>query len=131
MPQGLSAHRPTAYPARREAPRKGDWPRAPAPASARPRTRPAHHGHLSPPGTAPPELQQHRGQPAAEEPAPPLSQPHHERAGRRPYRRIEAVAATIEAKWAEQVGAPRLEELRTTLSDLLTHRQGQPVRQRP
>jgi len=31
----------------------------------------------------------------------------------------------------EQAGAPRLEELRTTLSDLLAHRQGQPVRQRP
>jgi DNA-binding MarR family transcriptional regulator len=42
--------------------------------------------------------------------------------GRRLYERIEAVAATIEAEWAEQVGAPRLEELRTTLSDLLTHR---------
>jgi len=41
------------------------------------------------------------------------------------------VAATVEAEWAEQVGAPRLEELRTTLSDLLTHRQGQPARQRP
>jgi hypothetical protein len=44
---------------------------------------------------------------------------------------MEAVAATIEAEWAEQAGAPRLEELRTTLSDLLTHRQGQPARQRP
>jgi len=51
--------------------------------------------------------------------------------GRRLYERIEAVAAAIEAEWAEQVGARRLEELRTTLSDLLTYRQGQPVRQRP
>ncbi len=46
--------------------------------------------------------------------------------GRRLYERIAAVAATIEAEWAQQVGAPRLEELRATLSDLLTHRQGQP-----
>jgi len=60
----------------------------------------------------------------AAEPGPPRSQRHHERAGRRLYERIEAVAATIEAEWAEQAGAPRLEELRTTLSDLLTHRQG-------
>src|SRR5215472_18754728 len=44
--------------------------------------------------------------------------------GRRLYERIETVAATVEAEWAEQVGARRLEELRTTLSDLLTHRQG-------
>jgi DNA-binding MarR family transcriptional regulator len=51
--------------------------------------------------------------------------------GRRLYERIEAVAATIEAEWAEQVGTQRLEELRTTLSDLLLHRQGQPVKQRP
>src|SRR5215469_8464530 len=35
--------------------------------------------------------------------------------GRRLYERIEAVAATIEAEWAEQAGAPRLEELRTSL----------------
>ena len=51
--------------------------------------------------------------------------------GRRLYERIEALAATIEAEWAEQVGARRLEELRATLSDLLIHREGQPVRQRP
>jgi DNA-binding MarR family transcriptional regulator len=50
--------------------------------------------------------------------------------GRRLYERIEAVAATIEAEWAEQVGARRLEELRATLGDLLMHRQGQPGRQR-
>jgi hypothetical protein len=55
---------------------------------------------------------------------PPRSQRHHERAGRRLYKRIAAVAATIEAEWVEQAGAPRLEELRTTLSDLLAPRQG-------
>ena len=47
--------------------------------------------------------------------------------GRRLYERIETVAAAIEAEWAQQVGAQRLEELRATLSDLLRHRQGQPV----
>jgi hypothetical protein len=51
--------------------------------------------------------------------------------GRRLHEPIEAVAATIEAERAKQVGAPRLEELPTTLSDLLAHQQGQPVRQRP
>jgi len=61
---------------------------------------------------------------AAAVPGPPRSQRHHERAGRRLYKRIEAVAATIEAEWAELAGAPRLEELRTALSDLLTPRQG-------
>ena len=45
--------------------------------------------------------------------------------GRRLYERIEAVAATIEAEWAEQVGSQRMEELRATLSDLLAHRHGQ------
>jgi DNA-binding MarR family transcriptional regulator len=45
--------------------------------------------------------------------------------GRRLYERIEAVAATIEAEWAEQVGAQRLEDLRSTLGDLLMRRQGQ------
>jgi len=34
------------------------------------------------------------------------------------------MAATIEAEWAEQAGARGLQELRTTLSDLLTPRQG-------
>jgi len=47
--------------------------------------------------------------------------------GRRLYERIETVAAAIEAEWAQQIGAQRLEELRATLSNLLTHRQGQPV----
>ena len=47
--------------------------------------------------------------------------------GRRLYERIETVAAAIEAEWVQQVGAQRLEELRATLSDLLRHRQGQPV----
>ena len=51
--------------------------------------------------------------------------------GRRLYERIETVAATIEAEWAEQVGTQRLEELRSTLGDLLLHRQGQPVKQQP
>jgi DNA-binding MarR family transcriptional regulator len=51
--------------------------------------------------------------------------------GRRLYERIEAVAATIEAEWAGQVGAQRLEDLRTTLGDLLVHRQGQPVPKQP
>ena len=45
--------------------------------------------------------------------------------GRRLYERIEAVAATIEAEWAEQVGSQRLEELRATLSDLLARGHGQ------
>jgi len=45
--------------------------------------------------------------------------------GRRLYERIEAVAATIEAEWAGQVGAQRLEDLRSTLGDLLMRRQGQ------
>jgi DNA-binding MarR family transcriptional regulator len=49
--------------------------------------------------------------------------------GRRLYERIETVTATIEAEWAEQVGAQRLEELRTTPSDLLMYRHGQPGRQ--
>jgi len=40
------------------------------------------------------------------------------------HKRIEAMAATIEAEWAEQAGARGLQELRTTLSDLLTPRQG-------
>jgi len=85
---------------------------------------------FSQPGTAPPELEQHRDQLAAAEPGPPRSQRHHERVGRRLYKRIEA-AATIEAEWAEHAGALRLEELRATLSGLLAHRQGQPVSQRP
>jgi DNA-binding MarR family transcriptional regulator len=50
--------------------------------------------------------------------------------GRRLYQRIEAVAATIEAEWADQIGAQRLGELRATLSELLTRRRGQPGRQR-
>src|SRR5262249_17923945 len=39
--------------------------------------------------------------------------------GRRLYERIEAVAAAMEAEWAQRVGAQRLAELRATLSDLL------------
>jgi DNA-binding MarR family transcriptional regulator len=41
------------------------------------------------------------------------------RRGRQLYERIEAVAAVVEAEWAQQVGAGRLEEMRATLSDLL------------
>ena len=85
-------------------------------------------GHFSQPGPAPLEPPQNGEQLVAAEPGPPRRP---ERAGRRLYERIEAAAATIEAGWAEQVGAPRLEELRTALSDLLRHRQGRPVRQRP
>src|SRR5215469_12991991 len=50
--------------------------------------------------------------------------------GRRLYERIEAVAATIEAEWAQQVGTRRLEELRAILGDLLIARKDQPS-QRP
>jgi hypothetical protein len=67
----------------------------------------------------------------AAEPGPPRSQRHHERVGRRLYKRIEAVAATIEAEWAGAGRCAALEELRATPSGLRTHRQGQPVRQRP
>ena len=83
MPQGLSAcpQRPTRPgPARGQ--HNGDRPRASAPASARPRNRPAQRSLFSQPGTAPPELQQYRDQPVAAEPGPPRSQRHHERAGR-------------------------------------------------
>ena len=89
---------------------------------ARPGNAPAQRAFFSQPDTALPEPQQHREQLVVAEPGPPPSQRHYERAGRRLYKRIEAVAAIVEAEWAEQVGAPRLEELRTTLSDLLTPR---------
>jgi len=84
MPQGLSAHRPAAYPAR---PASRPAPRRPAAClstrqRAGPRKRPAQRGHLSQLGPAPPELQQHREQLVAAEPGPPRSQRHHERAGR-------------------------------------------------
>jgi hypothetical protein len=59
---------------------------------------------VPPTGTAPPELKQHGEQVVAAEPGPPRSQRHHERAGQRLYKRIEAVAATIEAEWAEGSG---------------------------
>jgi DNA-binding MarR family transcriptional regulator len=42
--------------------------------------------------------------------------------GRRLYERIETVAAAVEAEWAEEIGASRLEELRTILTDLLATR---------
>ena len=51
--------------------------------------------------------------------------------GRRLYGRIEAVAATVEAEWAQQVGPGRLEDLRAILSDLLTARPNRPAKQRP
>jgi DNA-binding MarR family transcriptional regulator len=51
--------------------------------------------------------------------------------GRRLYGRIEAVAATVEAEWAQQVGPGRLEDLRAILSDLLTARPDRPAKQRP
>ena len=132
MPQGLPAGPPAADPAlpggRPTARRKATCPSTHKRASQK---RPLQCGQVSPPGTAPPEPPQHRDQPVAAEPGPARSQRPHERAGRRLYKRIEAVAATIEAEWAEQAGAPRREELRATLSDLRTPRPGQPVRQRP
>ena len=51
--------------------------------------------------------------------------------GRRLYGRIEAVAAAVEAEWAQQVGPGRLEDLRAILSDLLTARPDRPAKQRP
>jgi DNA-binding MarR family transcriptional regulator len=51
--------------------------------------------------------------------------------GRRLYGHIEAVAATVEAEWAQQVGPGRLEDLRAILSDLLTARPDRPAKQRP
>src|SRR5215472_10400896 len=39
--------------------------------------------------------------------------------------------AAVEAEWAQQVGASRLEELRAILGDLLIARKGQPAKQRP
>ena len=82
MPQDLSAgpQRPT-----RPGPGGGTHkrgPRASAPASVCPRERPVQCGHVSQPGTAPPEPQQRRGQLVAAEPGPPRCQRHHERAGR-------------------------------------------------
>ena len=82
MPQGLSAgpQRPTR-PGPAGGPRKSDRPGAPARTSARPAKRPAQRGHVSPPGTARLELQQHGEQLVVAEPGPPRSQRHHERAG--------------------------------------------------
>src|SRR6516164_1441057 len=100
----------SAYPARQQAGTKAtgrvpQHPQARGHENARPGA-----AFFSQPGTAPPELEQHRDQLAAAEPGPPRSQRHHERVGRRLYKRIEA-AATIEAEWAEHAGALRLEEL--------------------
>jgi DNA-binding MarR family transcriptional regulator len=45
--------------------------------------------------------------------------------GRELYERIEAVAATVEAEWAQRIGSGSVEELRTILTDLLAARQDQ------
>jgi DNA-binding MarR family transcriptional regulator len=51
--------------------------------------------------------------------------------GRQLYERIEATAAAVEAEWEQQIGAGRLEELRTTLADLLATRQDRSARRVP
>lgn len=43
--------------------------------------------------------------------------------GRALYERIEAVATTVEAEWAQHVGERRLQEMRATLGDLIASRQ--------
>src|SRR5215468_3847608 len=73
MPQGLSAHRPTAYPARREASTMATG-HVPQPPPARARDNAAQRSHVSQPGPAPPERQQHREQLLATEPGSPRSQ---------------------------------------------------------
>jgi len=83
MPQGLSAgpQRPTR-PGPAAGQQIGDWRRASAPTSARPRKRPVQRGQFSQFGTAPLEPQQHGEQLVVSEPGPPRSQRRHERAGR-------------------------------------------------
>jgi DNA-binding MarR family transcriptional regulator len=49
------------------------------------------------------------------------------RRGRQLYERMEAVAATVEAEWAQEIGEGRLEDLRTILADLLAARQDRPA----
>jgi DNA-binding MarR family transcriptional regulator len=49
--------------------------------------------------------------------------------GRRLYERIEAVAAEVEAEWAQQIGAKRLEQLRAILIDLEATRRDKPSTQ--
>jgi DNA-binding MarR family transcriptional regulator len=44
---------------------------------------------------------------------------------------IQTVAAAIEREWAQDIGAVRLEELRTTLTDLRTARQARSREQQP
>src|SRR5262249_16744700 len=135
MPQGLSAGPPAAYPAR---PGRGPTQRRLA-ACLSTRNRAAQktpgparqRRQVSPPGTAPPNRHSTANSWGWQNQGPPRSQRHHERAGRRLYKRIEAVAATLEAEWAEQAGAPRRGKLRATLSDLLTPPPGQPVRPPP
>jgi DNA-binding MarR family transcriptional regulator len=48
--------------------------------------------------------------------------------GRQLYERMEAVSASVEAEWAQQIGASRLEELRALLADLVVARQDRPAR---
>lgn len=43
--------------------------------------------------------------------------------GRQLYDHIEATAVAVEAEWAEQIGAERLEDLRAALTSLLAARQ--------
>lgn len=51
--------------------------------------------------------------------------------GRKLYRHVEGVAATVEAEWAQRVGPARLEDLRGILGDLLTAQPDSPAKQRP
>jgi len=127
MPQGLPAVRPTAYQARpgsRPAQRRLAVPE-------HPQARAQENAQCSAAMSASPVRRRSNRRRTANSWWQQNQDRRAERAGRRLYERIEAAAATIEAGWAEQVGAPRLEELRTALSDLMTHRQGRPVRQRP
>jgi DNA-binding MarR family transcriptional regulator len=48
--------------------------------------------------------------------------------GQQLYEHIEAVATAVEAEWAQQIGARRLEDMRTTLGDLLAARQCPPAK---
>jgi len=59
MPQGLPAHRPTAYPARPEAHTKATGHVPQHPQARAQENAPAQRGHVSQRGTAPPEPQQH------------------------------------------------------------------------
>src|SRR5215472_12098220 len=83
MPRGLSAHpqRPTRPgPAEANTTATGHVPQHPQARAQE--NAPAQRGHVSQPGTVPPEPQQHREPLVAAEPGPPRSQRRHERAGR-------------------------------------------------